>query len=127
MENAPEGGNQGVLNIFDVFFGIKSALSKLAARDKASCPHLFYQGLKGSNGGMSISSLSRSKPPYLEVQWILVAMSRIPVYMLDEIGLENRDVEIVGERGECPGGAARAGFFLRPNAPMLSANSRPMP
>ncbi|CAF9942954.1 MAG: hypothetical protein ALECFALPRED_010284 [Alectoria fallacina] len=76
------GGEGGILDIFDVFFPIMSALSELASLPKSFRLDHFVTGLKGFDGALCIRSVYRTSPPYLEVQWIIVALSRLPAYML---------------------------------------------
>lgn len=48
MQIEPEGGNEGVLNISEIFLPIISAFLELAARDEASFPGLFVKVSKVS-------------------------------------------------------------------------------
>ncbi|CAD6580706.1 MAG: hypothetical protein ASARMPRED_000305 [Alectoria sarmentosa] len=79
---SPAGGEGDIFNIFDVFFPIMSALSDLAFLPKLFRLHHFVTGLKGFDGALCIRGVYPDSPPYLEVQWIIVALSRLPDYML---------------------------------------------
>lgn len=79
---SPTGGEGGIFSIFDVFFPILSALSDLAVLPKLDRLDHFVTGLKRFDGALCIRSVYRTSLPYLEFQWIIVALSRLPAYML---------------------------------------------
>lgn len=74
------------LGLFDVFVPIMGAMCELAPLPSTYRSNGLIEGLVGYAAGICILPVPplRQAPPYLENQWLIRAVSRIPAYMLEQ-------------------------------------------
>ncbi|KAL6720617.1 hypothetical protein ACLMJK_002542 [Lecanora helva] len=78
----PMGGNLGV---YDVFLPIMNSIADMATRVKTVRADGLVAGLKGRSGIICIVQAipTRTSPPYLEYQWLIRTVARIPIHMVE--------------------------------------------